>query len=64
MKHKQLLKRRRRYDGIRKSSGILDKKVINMVLVKKSNEWWRMNTNYTNLNKACLKDAYPLPSID
>ncbi|RDY06420.1 hypothetical protein CR513_09584, partial [Mucuna pruriens] len=25
---------------------------------------WRVCTNYTDLNKACLKDLYPLPSID
>ncbi|KAL0328148.1 UNVERIFIED_CONTAM: Retrovirus-related Pol polyprotein from transposon gypsy [Sesamum calycinum] len=25
---------------------------------------WRMCTNYTNLNKACPKDPYPLPRID
>ncbi|RDX62235.1 hypothetical protein CR513_59449, partial [Mucuna pruriens] len=24
---------------------------------------WRICTDYTNLNKACLKDPYPLPSI-
>jgi len=36
----------------------------NVVMVKKSNEKWRMCTNYTYLNKACLKDAYPLSSID
>lgn len=33
-------------------------------MVKKSNGKWRVCTNYTNLNKACLKDAYPLPTID
>ncbi|RDX67379.1 hypothetical protein CR513_53752, partial [Mucuna pruriens] len=25
---------------------------------------WRMCTNYTDLNKTCPKDSYPLPSID
>jgi len=38
--------------------------LANMVLVKKSNENWRMCTDYTDLNKACPKDAYPMPSID
>ena len=35
-----------------------------MVLVKKANEKWRMWVNFTDLNKACPKDSYPLPSID
>jgi len=34
------------------------------VLVKKANGKWRMCTDYTNLNKPCPKDTYPLPSID
>jgi len=38
--------------------------VANIVLVKKSNGKWRMCTDYTNLNKACPKDTYPLPSIN
>lgn len=33
-------------------------------MVRKANDRWRMCTNYTNLNKACPKDAYPLPIID
>ena len=36
----------------------------NVAMVKKSNEKWRMCIDYTNLNKACLKDSYSLPSID
>ncbi|XP_058764010.1 uncharacterized protein LOC131637441 [Vicia villosa] len=36
----------------------------NVVLVKKSNGKWRMSTDYTDLNRACPKDAYPLPNID
>ncbi|XP_058762082.1 uncharacterized protein LOC131635482 [Vicia villosa] len=36
----------------------------NNVLVKKSNGKWRMCIDYTVLNRACPKDAYPLPSID
>ena len=35
-----------------------------VVLVKKSNEKWRVCIDYTNLNKACPKDSYPLLSID
>ena len=36
----------------------------NVVLVKKSNGKWRMCVDFTDLNKACLKDNYPLPRID
>ena len=35
-----------------------------MVLVKKANGKWRMCVDFTDLNKACPKDSYPLPSID
>nr|KYP71650.1 Retrovirus-related Pol polyprotein from transposon 412 family [Cajanus cajan] len=38
--------------------------LANVVLVKKSNDKWRMCTDYTDLNKACPKDAYPLPCVD
>lgn len=33
-------------------------------MVKKANRKWHICTDYTDLNKACLKDAYPLSSID
>ncbi|GAU45012.1 hypothetical protein TSUD_88030 [Trifolium subterraneum] len=36
----------------------------NVVLVKKSNGKWRMCVDYTDLNRACPKDAYPLPNIN
>ncbi|RDX69532.1 hypothetical protein CR513_51345, partial [Mucuna pruriens] len=36
----------------------------NVVMVKKLSGKWRMCTDYTDLNRACLKDLYPLPSID
>jgi len=36
----------------------------NVVLVKKANEKCRMCVDFTNLNKACPKDSYPLSSID
>ncbi|GAU51366.1 hypothetical protein TSUD_134070 [Trifolium subterraneum] len=36
----------------------------NVVLVKKSNGKWRMWVDYTDLNRVCPKDAYPLPNID
>jgi len=36
----------------------------NVVLVKKANGKWRMCVDYTDLNKACPRNAYPLPNID
>ena len=33
-------------------------------MVSKSLRKWRMCVDFTNLNKVCPKDAYPLPSID
>ncbi|RDX73390.1 Retrovirus-related Pol polyprotein, partial [Mucuna pruriens] len=38
--------------------------LANVVMVKKPNGRWRMCTDYTDLNKACPKDPYSLPSID
>ena len=38
--------------------------LANVVLIKKSNEKWRVCIDYTNLNKACPKYCYPLLSID
>ena len=38
--------------------------LANMVLVKKSNEKWRMCTDFTELNKAYPKDSFPLPRIN
>jgi len=32
--------------------------------VKKANGKWRLCVDYTDLNKACPRDAYPLPNID
>ncbi|GJS01663.1 reverse transcriptase domain-containing protein [Tanacetum coccineum] len=36
----------------------------NPVMVKKSDNSWRMCVDFKDLNKACLKDGYPLPEID
>ena len=38
--------------------------LTNVVMVKKANGKWRMCVDFTNLNKACPKDSYPLPRID
>jgi hypothetical protein len=35
-----------------------------VVLVKKANGKWRMCVDFTDLNKACLKDSFPLPQMD
>ena len=36
----------------------------NSVLVKKANGKWRTCVDFTDLNKACPKDSFPLPHID
>ena len=33
-------------------------------MVKKPNGKWRMCIDFTDLNRACPKDSYPLPRID
>jgi len=38
--------------------------LANVVMVKKANGKWRMCVDYTDLNKACPKDSYPLLTID
>ena len=38
--------------------------LANVVMVKKTNGKWRMCVDFTDLNKACPKDSYPLPCID
>ena len=38
--------------------------LTNVVMVKKANGKWRMCVDFTDLNKACPKDSYPLPRID
>ncbi|XP_072064408.1 uncharacterized protein [Arachis hypogaea] len=38
--------------------------LANVVMVKKHNGKWHMCVDFTDLNKACPKDSYPLPSID
>ncbi|KAL0400701.1 UNVERIFIED_CONTAM: hypothetical protein Slati_4100000 [Sesamum latifolium] len=38
--------------------------LANVVVVPKASGKWRMCTDFTDLNKACPKDPYPLPRID
>lgn len=38
--------------------------LANPVVVKKKNGKWRICVDFTDLNKACPKDNYPLPHID
>jgi hypothetical protein len=35
--------------------------IVNPVLVPKKSGKWQMCVDYTSLNKACLKDPFPLP---
>ena len=37
--------------------------LANVVMVKKSNEKWRICIDYTDLNKACLKDSLPTQEL-
>ncbi|GKB73570.1 reverse transcriptase domain-containing protein [Tanacetum coccineum] len=38
--------------------------VANPIMVKTSDRGWRMCVDFTDINKACPKDCYPLPEID
>jgi hypothetical protein len=38
--------------------------LANTVMVKKANGKWRICIDFTDLNKACPKDEFPLPRID
>ncbi|XP_022897821.1 uncharacterized protein LOC111411533 [Olea europaea var. sylvestris] len=38
--------------------------LANVILVKKAYGKWRVCIDFTDLNKACPKDSYPLPRID
>jgi hypothetical protein len=38
--------------------------LANVVMVKKKNGIWRVCTYFTDLNKCCLKDDFPLMRID
>ena len=38
--------------------------LANVVLVKKANGKWQLCIDFTDINKACPKDSFPLPRID
>ena len=38
--------------------------LANVVLVKKANGKWRICIDFTDINRACPKDSFPLPRID
>ena len=38
--------------------------LANTVVVKKKNGKWRVCVDFTDLNKACPKDPFPIPKID
>ena len=38
--------------------------LANVVMVKKASGKWRMCVDFTDLNKACPKDSYPLSRVD
>ena len=38
--------------------------LVNVVLVKKENGKWRLCIDFTDINRACPKNSFPLPRID
>ena len=38
--------------------------LANVVLVKKANNKWRLCIDFTDINRVCPKDSFPLPRID
>ena len=38
--------------------------LANTVVVKKKNGKWKVYVDFTNLNRACPKDPFPMPKID
>ncbi|XP_022883419.1 uncharacterized protein LOC111400225 [Olea europaea var. sylvestris] len=50
--------------SIEKTSPQPEEWISNSVLVRKPSGKWRVCIDFTNLNKACPKDSFPLPRID
>ena len=38
--------------------------LANVVLIKKANDKWRLCIDFTDVNRACPKDSFPIPRID
>ena len=38
--------------------------LVNVIIVKKANEKWRMCIDFTDLNKTCPKNSYRLPRVN
>ena len=38
--------------------------LVNVIMVKKANGKRRMCVDFTDLNKSCPKDSYPIPRVD
>ena len=38
--------------------------LANVVLIKKANDKWRLCIDFTDVNRACPKDSFPMPRID
>ena len=38
--------------------------LANVVLVKKANDKWKLCIHFTNINRVCPKDSFPLPQIN
>ena len=38
--------------------------LANTVVMKKKNGKWRIYVDFTDLNRTCLKDLFPMPKID
>ena len=38
--------------------------LANTVVVKKKNDKWRVCVDFTDLNRVCPKDPFPMPKID